>query len=278
MYRYWNGTTWSASVTPNPQSPPPPGAIGTPPTEPLGQRAPYQQPSKRRTPIGWWIGIGVAVIVVGLVAWLVIRGVAGVFGGGNNPGSNPTGDYCPKQNPTAAQPTTSYNDGRVHGGKLSYPQLGAPFGAPSTDLRVPFGRDVQVQTAPDQDNYDGKGSSWVASVLVAELAAGDGFFSPQQGSEIVVRCVVGEFYGGAKVNRDDQVNKEIKVDGKSGWLVESHLTFDIKGLNAKGELLILAIVQTSAESSSLFYASIPDTKPELVQPARNALANLKVHA
>ena len=43
-----------------------------------------------------------------------------------------------------------------------------------------------------------------------------------------------------------------------------------------GELLILAIVQAGSERSGLFYASIPDSTPELVQPARDALAALKV--
>ena len=39
---------------------------------------------------------------------------------------------------------------------------------------------------------------------------------------------------------------------------------------------VLAIVQAGTERSGLYYASIPDTTPELVQPARDALAQLKV--
>ena len=66
------------------------------------------------------------------------------------------------------------------------------------------------------------------------------------------------------------------VDGHEAWIVESHLTFDIAGLETKGELLILAIVQAGTERSGLYYASIPDTTPELVEPARDALSQLKV--
>ena len=31
-----------------------------------------------------------------------------------------------------------------------------------------------------EQNFDGLGSSWVASILVGELIAGDGFFSPRR--------------------------------------------------------------------------------------------------
>ena len=45
--------------------------------------------------------------------------------------------------------------------------------------------------------------------------------------------------------------------------MESQLTFDIAGLKTKGELLIVAIV-SAGNRSGLYYASIPDTVPELV--------------
>ena len=74
---------------------------------------------------------------------------------------------------------------------------------------------------------------------------------------------------------DVQVSKALTVDGREGWLVESQLSFDIPGLTAKGELLIVAVVNAGA-TSGLYYASIPDTKPELVKPARDTLAALSV--
>ena len=140
---------------------------------------------------------------------------------------------------------------------------------------MPFGSDALTQTVPDQQNYDGRGSSWVASVLVAELQAGDGFFSPKQGSEVVVRCVLGTFYGNAQVTSDVQVNKKTTIDGHDAWIVESQLSFDIPNLRAKGERLIVAVI-SAGSTSGLFYASIPDTKSELVKPAREALAQLQV--
>ena len=46
-------------------------------------------------------------------------------------------------------------------------------------------------------------------------------------------------------------NKATTIDGHEAWIVESHLTFDITGLDTKGELLILAIVQAGTERSGL---------------------------
>lgn len=234
-----------------------------------------EQPRKRR--IGPWIGIAVGVLVLALVAWLIFRFASQgtLASGGESAGSNPTTNPCPVNTQSLA-PVNHTADGRVHGGLLSYPRLGSPWSAPMTDIRVPFGRDVAEQEVTIEPNYDGQGNSWVASVLVAELAAGDGFFSPQEASQIVVKCLVGAFYGNAQVTRDDKVSKATTVGGKDAWLVETHLTFDIKGLKTKGETAIVLIVATSTDSSSLFYASIPDTSPQYLQPARDAMAALTV--
>jgi hypothetical protein len=234
-----------------------------------------QQKQKRR--IGPWIAILASVLVIALLAWGVftIASQGGLTTGGATAGGNSTTNPCPV-NTQSLTPVTHTADGRVHGGLLSYPTLGSPWSTPTTDLRVPFGRDVSEQEVVIEPNYDGANASWVASVLVAELAAGDGFFSPQEGSEIVVKCLIGAFYGNAAVGRNDTVSKAMTVGGKDGWLVETHLTFDIKGLKTKGETAIVLIVATSTDTSSLYYASIPDTSPQYMQPARDAMAALTV--
>lgn len=233
------------------------------------------QPAKKRN-TGLWIGIAVGVIVIALIAYGVFRlaSQGGLAGGGGNAGGNSTTNPCPV-NTASMAPIQHTNDGRVHGGLLSYPMLGSPWSAPQPDTRVPFGRDVHEQVVTVEESY-APGSSWVASVLVGELVAGDGFFSPQEGSEIVVKCLIGKFYGDAQVGREDKVSKATTVGGKDAWLVETHLTFDIKNLKTKGETAIVLIVATSTDASSLFYASIPDTSPQFMQPARDAMAALTV--
>ncbi len=283
-FRYWNGSTWSAQLSSSQTAPPPAGGLGQPSSaapqygqygyEPGMGYAP--QPQKKRG-VGLWVGIIVGVLVIALIGYGVFRlaSQGGLTPTGGTAGGNSTANVCPVNTQSLA-PVNHPNDGRVHGGSLSYPTLGSPWGAPQTDNRVPFGRDVMEQYVTVEDNYDKAGHSWVASVLVGELAAGDGFFSPQEGSEIVVKCLIGAFYADAVVTRDDKVNKATSVGGKDAWLVETHLSFDIPNLKTKGETAIVLIVATSSDVSSLFYASIPDTSPQYMQPARDTMAALTV--
>ena len=41
----------------------------------------------------------------------------------------------------------------------------------------------------------------------AELQAGDGFFTPEQGSQIVVKCILGKFYDHGPVQSNVTVNE-----------------------------------------------------------------------
>jgi len=86
-------------------------------------------------------------------------------------------------------------------------------------------------------------------------------------------CYVGAY---AVVGRTDSVNKATTVGGKDAWLVETHLTFDIPGLKTKGETAIVLIVATATDTSSLYYASIPDTVPQYMQTALDTMAALTV--
>ena len=129
-----------------------------------------------------------------------------------------------------------------------------------------------------QPNFDGKGNSWVASILVAELVAGDGFFSPQEGTELIAKCAMSRFYGDAVVQRDDVRSQAVTVDGRDGWVIETHLSFDISGLNEKGETAIFEVVKISDDSSSIYYASIPDSRPDLLTVARQVQGQLRVDA
>lgn len=281
MFRWWDGQSWTPTLTANPYAPPPapPGAL---PLRDGGQgpSTPYAAtPQARRGGSPMLVLALVGMLVVGLVlggVWL-LGGARNPFGSGEQPASNPTADVCPPR-PTeveSAQPRV-FPPGRVQGGRLSYPQLGSPWGAVEEEARVPFGRDVFGQSVMVEPNYDGSGSSWVASVVVGELVAGDGFFSPQQGAEIVTRCIMGVFYSDAVLDRTDRVNQATSVDGYDAWIVEMHLAFEIEGLAETGETAVILIVATSTESSSLYYASIPDSRPELLATARQVQADLRV--
>lgn len=233
------------------------------------------QQTQKKNPVGWWIVGALLALVIVIVGVVAIRAVGSGGGiGGRVPGGQSSQDACPAEKLDTPAPSSRPYDGRVHGGPLSYPLLGPPWNAPESDTRVPFGSDVQSQNVLVESMYQPT-KSWVASVLVGELQAGDGFFTPEQGSQIVVKCILGKFYDNNPVTSDVKVNEAATIDGHEAWIVESQLSFDIRGLQTKGELLIVAIVANGA-TSGLYYASIPDTTPELVQPARDALAQLQV--
>ena len=289
LYRYWDGKAWSAATSPHPNGvPPSQGLVGAPskPSQPFGQLgssayggtpayANYQQVQQKKSPVGWWIVGAVLVMVIVVVAVIAIRAVTNGNGGIiGSPGGQPSQDVCPAEKSETPESSPAPADGRVHGGPLSFPMLGSPWDPPNIDNRVPFGSDVHKQEYTVESNYQ-PGQSWVASVLVGELQAGDGFFTPEQGSQIVVKCILGRFYGNNPVKSDVKVNERTTVEGHDAWIVESQLSFDIAGLRTKGELLIVVIVAADTRSG-IYYASIPDTVSELVKPARQALKDLRV--
>lgn len=282
MYRYWNGSAWSSTLSATPSAPPPEesadgGGSSTRSSRSFQSFGSGSSGEGRRNPAMWLLIGVIAVIAVVVIAVVVVPRVDGLrrVGADPLPGGQGSVNPCPPLPTAPPTPKPQPGDGRIHGGPISYPQLPSPWSPPYGDTRVPFGRDVYQQTVMVEENYDGP-NSWVASVLVAELMAGDGFFSPEEGSEIVARCVTGRFYGNAVVEREDRVNEKATIDGHDAWIIESHLAFDIKNLDTKGELMIIAVIKVDDWRSGLFYASIPDTVPELVEPARQALKEVTV--
>ena len=312
LFRYWTGSAWTAAVTSNPQATPPPpgagepqgfgqnsgltgGAQGTGTQYPGGQYPGSQYPgsqypggqyqgysttTRKRSTTGWWLAGIAALVALGLVIYFMMTAASPGGGGGIFPNNDPSGvatpDVCPAAAATAA-PTPATNDpNRVSGGKLSFPRMGDPWQAPAYENRVPFGSLAREQVATDQADYDGEGNDWVSNLLVSDLYVGDGFASTKTGAETVLKCVLGRYYSDAVVNEKRLSSTSHPVDGHDGWLIDSQLSFDIPGLNAKGERLLLLVVQTGTDEYGLFFASIPDTSPDRLPDARGALADLRV--
>jgi len=237
----------------------------------------------RRT--GQWIGLGGGVVVLGVIIALVVRWIAGIGGPGpeppasEDPGGEATTIVCPDK-PAEVPRAEHPDDDRVYGGKLSYPKLGSPWSdVRTTENRIPFGRDIAEQDITihtNDDPYDRHWSSWVIGVFVGELYAGDGFYSPEEGSRIVNKCILGGFYDWTTVGAETLRSEAYTLDGREGWITETNLTFDIRGLPTTSELQIVIIVKTSDMSSSIFFASIPNDAVQYRPDVDRAIAGLRV--
>ncbi|MET1007289.1 MAG: DUF2510 domain-containing protein, partial [Propionibacteriaceae bacterium] len=198
MFRFWDGAHWSASLSATPSAPPPslPGAVpGASPSSPLGT-APYvpggSVVTPRKRPYGWILGLLAVVVALIVVIALVVTRITGDPTGPTGPGGAPTTEVCPEQQNESPLPQPG--DGRVHGGKLSYPLLGSPWSPPEPNFEVAFGRGVLMQSVVIENGSP----QWLAAVLIGQLMAGDGFFTPKDGAAIVVKCVSGTFYGNSE--------------------------------------------------------------------------------
>jgi hypothetical protein len=78
------------------------------------------------------------------------------------------------------------------------------------------------------------------------------------------------------VARKDRWNAATEVDGRAAWLIEAHLSFSLPKIKTNGETMIIVVVDTVPGEGGLFYASVPDTSPQFLEPARDALASLRV--
>lgn len=289
-YRFWDGYAWGSQVADRPNAAFPsdqPAVLfdGAPERGTTEQNRGMEtqhigvgtvRPVRPVRSRGWWLVAGAVLVAVVVVAALVVRVVGGTaLDGPDVPGPDPTPQACPRSPQTDSSVTPSTGD-RVRSGQLSYPRLPEPFGGPMPDDRTPFGHDVQTQHALVERSPDGE-TTWVAWALIARLMAGDGFYGPQQGAEVVADCVVALFYNDHEIRRNDTRREALTVDGHAAYLIESHLTFDIPGIETKGETMIVVVIDVGQQGEAgLFYATVPDTSPQFLPPIRRALADLQV--
>jgi hypothetical protein len=247
---------------------------------PYGQYQASSEASPKKR-VGLWVTAGIGVVVLALVIYAAVN----IFKLASidpledpDPGVGvPTTAMCPERKFDLERREHPI-DGRVYGGSLSYPMLGSPWSKVRTlETRLPFGRDIADQVIVIHEDYEPY-SDWVTSVLVGELYAGDGFYNPEKGSEIVNKCIIGGgFYGENNlITSEVLVSERFDIDGYPGWITKTNLSFEIPNLPTTSELSIVIIVKTSEMSSSIFYASIPNDAMEYLPDIERAIEELQV--
>lgn len=265
-FRYWDGVRWAeqTSGTPGSAAPIP---TRTPPT-----------PGRRggQTPmIITAAGVGLVLIIVAVLV-ITNLSVAGI-GPADRPASAAPSVDCPPADsgdPTAAPSIGA--DGRVRSGPLSYPAIRVPWSEPEQEDRVPYGHGLIGQFATAETNTR-NGHLWASAVVVGQLSSGDGFLGPEQAALLMAECITGTLYGDNRIDTSIKISRATTVDGHPGWLLEARLAYDVAGVKTKGETMIIVIVDAGV-STGLFYAGLPDTVPQHLESAREALAGLRVES
>ncbi|MDR1791042.1 MAG: DUF2510 domain-containing protein [Propionibacteriaceae bacterium] len=295
LFRYWDGAAWTTAVTNNPPAGQPvsgpaqqPAPVYTPPPQAANylvrnvnpNAAPvsaypeyYQQPKSSKA---WWIVLVAVVLVLAVGIWFVVANPGNWTGaGGSNPIGTPSVDTCPKIPETNDELKPREEGGRVYGGLMSYEKLPSPWEGVTWDSRAAYSYLVGGQWYINEYGYDGY-HDWGASVLIGELAVGDGFASPQQGAELLFQCIIGEFYHDNEITVATQTGAAHTVSGHTGWMVDATITFSAVGLEATGEQVKVFVIPTSDTRWSLFYTSVPNNFPEAEPGVEAAIASLQV--
>lgn len=160
----------------------------------------------------------------------------------------------------------------VRSGGLSYPELAAPFAAPTrtTLLQFDYLREVASQFAVLR--YHGS-STGGAEVMIARAPIADGFSTPRQVAELLFGCVQVRFPGAQEKGHR---SRSTTVDGHQAWLIRSHLGYGGVDAGVKSETLIVMVVATGDGENGVFYADLPDTHPELLPRAEQAFRHVSV--
>jgi Protein of unknown function (DUF2510) len=289
--------------------PPPPGAPGPgyiPPTqrrdgtsehplEVLSNGDEAAEDGRRRRLTGLLVLIGIVAVLVGGGTYLAL-----VRDG--DPSASPTpsagADERPGQeDPPSGAPSDPGDDPEatppVEGGGEAEitPTPEEPYEGPRLRFEPrprPWALDGQsatmftagrAQTQVTEARYNGT-DSWVA--LLSTGIVDPEFFerSDLPGSaEQIADWFADTGFTGAEVDQTPRVGKRVTVDGRPGYRLEQHLTYQIDGLKSTGESIWVIVVDLgsgSGNAGGVFLASIPDTDAKLSADVEKAISSLEI--
>lgn len=246
QFRYWDGSQWSHQTSPSPQAPPP-GAEAFAPVQ------------GRSGGAGRLVVVAALLLVMGLIAWLVIRGLGGDGGGAaeDTNSSTPTvssWDESSTPSPTPSEPEESnasmvncpegsssgegeFRDGRIHSGKLSAPSTG-------WDLRrynIKWIHNAQTE-------FREITLEWINMSQVGMVKKSDGFTDPKRAAHMLMSCFATSFAYRGYSGRKDLEKTDQQVSGRPGYLMRSEIYVNDMG-DIKGDGVEIVVVDTGEPES-----------------------------
>ncbi len=287
--RWFDGSQWSTETIS--ATGPAPGAPGAP--------SPGEQPRRL------WPLVLLAVVVLVAVAVIIgfvlpDRGPRDIT---DNPptanqtisawddGSSPPPTPTPTEPSTAPPPTSEPppavdcprsqrageraehpDDGRIHGGQLSFEPAPAPWEArPGILTQVMFfGHDVDGQAMDVV-------ALWFSQMTVGALDPADGFTDPHESAEAILSCIASSSFFSGFSGRVDLHSKAVTVSGHPGWSVRAEVhVANYEGID--GSVLEVIVVDggNSNGELSFFVGESTIGDPDQERTVQAAIDSLQV--
>lgn len=282
-YRYWDGDSWSAETSTDPRQPGPgaggPGPGGSGGKRPGGSRAVYLI-----------VAALVLVVVIVIAAVMIFRTTTAgsPFTDRSIPSSSVSGwdDSEPTDEPSTPTPTPGDTrpcpvgdpnrreihpeDGRVHGGNLSFPVAGN-FLPAEPEPRLSFAYDVTQQYL--QMNND---PGWIAQLAVGRLLGSDFPGKPKAIAELIMQCgITTDMYQPYSPTRKNLRSEAITISGQQGWLIEADITVDKPGLPFPGDKVIFIVVP-DGDNWGMFFGAVPIGNADLTTQLNQVVRDLRI--
>jgi hypothetical protein len=241
------------------------------------------------------------VVVLGIVALLVGGGAYLAYVRGDDPRAGPTPSADAGERPGREDPPVPsekpFDPGDpevtppVEGGGEAEitPTPEPPFEGPRLEFAPqprPWARDAQsatmftagtAQSRVTEASYDGD-SSWVA-LLAAGVARSEWYERGDLAgsAEQIADWFADSGFDQAETDQTPRSGKRVTVDGRPGYRLEQHVTYQIDGLKSEGEAVWVVVVDLGrGEAGGVFLASIPDTHKKLSADVEKAIASLEI--
>jgi hypothetical protein len=271
--RYWNGSAWTDLTS---STPAPTGGGG------------------HRGRSGLIVGVLVLVLIVVVITALVIRSRRADPDIDDNPPQStasawndssplPTGrksaersvQPVPSGHPqdceqydTSRSPTPPA-DGRVHGGPLSFAQLGHGWSRPYASNRFPFSKDAYLQTEDLPQKLP-----WQASVEVGENTMHP-FPGADQATAELLQCLVSsDFYTSVHVKVTENSSKPIMISNTRAVQRDALLRFHHPELTTTGSRIRIIVVDS--DPVTYYFSAVPMERADLISQLDQATASLRL--
>ncbi|GAB3923819.1 hypothetical protein GCM10011575_02110 [Microlunatus endophyticus] len=263
-YRYWDGSAWTDR------------------TRLIGPRR------RRRGPV---VAVLVLAVVAVVITALVIRSHRAAVADSDPPPSTssawddssplPTTSPTPSVQPVptghpeaceqydASQPPAEPEDGRVHGGPLSFAELGGNWGKPVALNRFPFSKDSYVQS---QDMHEELG--WQASAEVGVNTMRP-FPGADQATARLLQCLVtSDFYASVHVKVTENSSRPIMIGDTKAVQRDALLRFHHPQLKTTGSRIRIIVVES--DPVTYYFDAVPMERTDLIKQLDRATSSLRV--